>query len=328
MTAPAGASLTAPSPLGEGAAATPSRGGAAPPPKRLRSVRRWWRMGGPAKVLFALPMLFIFGYFAWWPIIDGLVMSVQRTDLIGDDAFVGWSNFTYVLSDPLLPKAIGNTLYFAFLAVLFGFPLPLLLATFMAELRGMRRFYSVLAYLPVLIPPVVAVLLWQFFYSPDAAGLFNTILGWVGLDPLPWLNSTTLVMPSIVLSATWAGAGGAVIIYLAAMTSVSRDLYEAAELDGAGIFARTWHVTFPQIRGIVLIMLLLQIINTMQVFTEPFIFTRGGPDNASLTILLMIYNYAFINGDFGAATALSVLLAVFLSMVSALYFLLTRRFSR
>ncbi|RXZ68644.1 carbohydrate ABC transporter permease [Agromyces albus] len=292
---------------------------------RRRSFRSWVTSGGVTKIAFALPLLFIFGYFSWGPIVDGIVMSVQNTNLVDDPEFVGWSNFEYVLTDPLLPKAAANTLYYAFLALVFGFPVPLLLATFMAELRGTRRLYSVLAYLPVIVPPVVAVLLWKFFYSPEPTGLFNTVLGWIGAGPFAWLNSADIVMPAIVLESTWAYAGSTVIIYLAALTAVQRDLYEAAELDGAGIIRRTWHITLPQIRGVLLIMLLLQVINTMQVFTEPFIFTGGGPNNASTTLLLMIYNYAFIDGDFGAATALSVLLAAFLGLLSAGYFVATRR---
>lgn len=295
------------------------------PRTRRRSFRSWVTSGGVTKIVFALPLLFIFGYFSWGPIVDGIVMSVQNTNLVDDPEFVGWSNFEYVLTDPLLPKATVNTLYYAFLALVFGFPIPLLLATFMAELRGTRRLYSVLAYLPVIVPPVVAVLLWKFFYSPEPTGLFNTVLGWIGAGPFAWLNSAEIVMPAIVLEATWAYAGSTVIIYLAALTAVQRDLYEAAELDGAGIIRRTWHITLPQIRGVLLIMVLLQIINTMQVFTEPFIFTGGGPNNASTTLLLMIYNYAFIDGDFGAATALSVLLAAFLGLLSAGYFFATRR---
>jgi multiple sugar transport system permease protein len=298
---------------------------ASTPRTRRRSFRSWVTSGGLTKLAFALPLLFIFGYFSWGPIVDGIVMSVQYTNLVDDPEFVGWSNFAYVLTDPLLPKAAVNTLYYAFLALLFGFPVPLLLATFMAELRGTRRLYSVLAYLPVIVPPAVAVLLWKFFYSPEPTGLFNTVLGWIGAGPFAWLNSADIVMPAIVIEATWAYSGSTVIIYLAALTAVQRDLYEAAELDGAGIFRRTWHITLPQIRGVMLIMLLLQIINTMQVFTEPFIFTGGGPNNASTTLLLMIYNYAFIDGDFGAATALSVLLAAFLGLLSAGYFVATRR---
>ena len=291
----------------------------------LRGLRAWRERGGLAALLFALPVILIFAYFAWGPILRGLVMSVQHTNLIGPVEWVGLENFTYVLADPLLGVAVRNTLWFSLLAMLFGFPVPLFLAVFLAELRGRRWIFTLLAYLPVVVPPVVAILLWKFFYDPSSAGLFNVVLGWVGIPNQPWLNSAEMAMPAIVLEATWAGAGSAVIIYLAALTAVRTELYEAAELDGAGIWSRVWHVTLPQIRGVILIMLLLLLIGAMQVFTEPYLFTGGGPRNATLTILLMIYNYAFVFGDYGAATALSLMLAAALAVLSVIYQLVTRR---
>jgi multiple sugar transport system permease protein len=137
-------------------------------------------------------------------------------------------------------------------------------------------------------------------------------------------------MPSLVLEATWAAAGGTIIIYLAALTSVSPDLYDAAEIDGAGIWKKVWHVTLPQLRGVLLITFILQIIGTAQVFLEPFLFTNGGPANSTSTLLLLIYRYAFQNslgGNYGAATALSVMLAVFLAIFSLIYFRLTKSWS-
>jgi len=270
----------------------------------------------------------IFAYFAWGPILRAFVMSVQRTNLVDPVEWVGLENFAYVLADPLLGTAVRNTLWFALLALIFGFPVPLFLAVFMAELRGRRWLYTVLAYLPVMVPPVVAILLWKTFYDPSSTGLFNAILGWLGIPPQPWLNSPEMAMPAIVLEATWAGAGSAVIIYLAALTAVRTELYEAAELDGAGIWSRVWHVTLPQMRGVILIMILLLLIGAMQVFTEPYLFTGGGPMNATVSVMLMIYNYAFLFGDYGAATALSVLLAVALGILSGAYQLATRRWSQ
>ena len=303
------------------------RAGAPPGRQRRRGFTRWWRGGGLAAVLFALPAMLVFAYFSWGPIVRGLAMSVQSSGTTAPAHFVGAENFSYVLTDPLLPTAVLNTLYFALLALAFGFPLPLFLAVFFAELRRRRWVFTVLAYLPVVVPPVVAILLWQVFYNPTPDGLFNAALATVGLGPYPWLNSPTMAMPAIVLAATWASAGSAVIIYLAALSGVRAELYEAAELDGAGIWARVRHVTIPQLRGVILVMLLLQLIGTMQVFTEPFLFTGGGPQNATLTILLMIYNYAFVDGDYGAATALSLLLSVVLVVLSIAYQFATRRWS-
>jgi multiple sugar transport system permease protein len=201
----------------------------------------------------------------------------------------------------------------------------------MSSVKRLKGLYSVLAYLPVVVPPVVAVLLWKFFYDGSADGVLNTILGWVNLGPYAWLSSPTLAMPSLVVEATWAAAGGTVIIYLAALIGVPGELYDAAEVDGAGIWQKVWHVTMPQLRGVLFITFILQIIGTVQVFLEPYLFTGGGPANATLTILLMIYNYAFgrsLGGDYGAATALSVMLAAFLAILSLVYFKLTSSWSK
>jgi multiple sugar transport system permease protein len=268
------------------------------------------RLLGP--VVFLLPMLLIFGLFSWWPIVRSFVMSVQQTNLVTPAEFVGLDNFRAVLDDPLLTTAVQNTAWFAVLALVIGYPVPLILAVVMSDVRRARGLYSLLAYLPVVVPPAVAVLLWRFFYDAEPTGVFNTILGKVGLGPVPWLEDPSWAMPSLVLEATWAAAGGTVIIYLAALVSVPPELYDAAEADGAGILAKVWHVTLPHLRGIMLITLILQIIGTSQVFLEPYLFTDGGPDNATLTVLLLVYDYAFANttgGDYGKATALSLMLA-------------------
>ncbi len=298
-------------------------------PARRRSPATWVRGGGLSNLIFLLPVIVIFGVFSWFPIVRALLMSVQETNLV-DTQFVGLDNFRYVLADPLLWTAVRNTAYFAFLALLFGYPIPLVAAVLMSEVRRYKGLYSALAYLPVVVPPVVAVLLWKFFYDAGPNGVFNTILGWVGLGPYPWLQDATTAMPSLVLAATWAGAGGTIIIYLAALTSVPPELYDAAEVDGAGVWRKVWHVTMPQLRGVLFITLILQIIGTAQVFLEPYLFTGGGPANSTITILLLIYNYAFANslgGNYGAATALSLMLALALAAFSALYFRLTRSWS-
>jgi multiple sugar transport system permease protein len=285
---------------------------------------------GLSTLAFLLPLLLIFGLFSWFPIVRSLIMSVQETNLISTPTFVGLDNFARVVADPLFGKAVSNTAYFALLALIIGYPIPLVLAVVMSETRRFKGLYSALAYLPVVVPPVVSVLLWRFFFDASPTGVFNSILGWVGLGPLPWLQDSGTAMPSIVLEATWAGAGGTVIIYLAALLSVPRELYDAAEVDGASIWQKIWHVTLPQLRGVLFITLILQLIATSQLFTEPFLFTGGGPANATLTVLLLIYHYAFQNslgGDYGMAAALSIMLAAFLGVFTAVYFWLTRSWS-
>lgn len=297
------------------------------PPSGRAPFTSWVRRGGPIVALFALPTIAVFAVFAWWPLLRGLVMSFQRTNFIVT-SWVGFDNFDRVLSDPFLGQAALNTGYFTILAALFGFPVPLLAATFIAEMRRTRHLATVLVFIPVILPPVVTILLWREFYDPGPTGLFNSLLGGVGLGPVPWIQDSLTAMPSLVLMATWAAFGQGTIIFLAALMSIQTELYEAAEIDGASLMRRFWHITLPQLRTVILVLLLLQIIGTLQVFTEPFLLTNGGPENKTLTILLLIYNYAFVYGDFGAATALSLMLAIVLAIVSAAYLYLTRRWSR
>ncbi len=298
--------------------------------RRRHNPITWVQRGGLTTLIFLLPLLLIFGVFSWTPIVEAVVMSFQKTNLVTAPVFVGWDNFVAVFEDPVFWIAVRNTGYFAGLALLFGYPIPLVAAVLMSEVRRMKGLYSVLAYLPVVIPPVVSVLLWKIFYDASPTGVFNTILGWFGIPPQPWIQDAATAMPSLVLEATWAGAGGTIIIYLAALTSVAPDLYDAAEVDGASIWGKIWHVTLPQLRGILFITLILQIIATAQVFLQPFLFTGGGPVDSTMTILLLIYQYAFtqsLGGAYGQATALSLMLAVFLAILSVVYFRLTARWS-
>jgi multiple sugar transport system permease protein len=302
--------------------------------ERLRdrySPVSWVRSGGLAALLFALPMLAIFTAFSWFPIARLVVLSFQHTNLIDPPTWAGLQNFRDVINDPLFMTAVKNTAYFAVLALIFGYPIPLMAAVLISESRRFRGTYSALAYLPVVLPPVVGVLLWKYvFYEPSSVGLFNTVLGWVGIGPYGWLQSPGTAMPALVVESTWANAGTTVIIYLAALMSVDRDLYDAASVDGAGLWRKVWHITVPQLRGVLLVTFMLQIIGTAQVFLEPYLFTSGGPANATLTVLLLVYQYAFGNSvgvGFGEAAALSLMVAAFLAVFSLAFMRLTRSWS-
>jgi len=298
--------------------------------ERRQRVRFRITRDGLSTFVFLLPLLVVFGLFAWFPILRALVMSVQETNLVSTPTFVGLDNFGAVLRDPQFGIAVANTAWFALLALVFGFPVPIILAVLMSEVRRGRGWYSALAYLPVVIPPVVSVLLWRFFYNASPTGVFNSVLGAVGLGPLPWLQSSASAMPSIVIEATWANAGATVIIYLAALVGVAPELYDAADVDGASIWRKIRHITLPQLRNVLILTLILQLIATAQLFTEPLLFTSGGPNNATLTVLLLIYRYAFQNslgGDYGMAAALSLMLAAFLAVFTAGYYWLTRSWS-
>jgi multiple sugar transport system permease protein len=264
-----------------------------------------------------------FAFFSWYPLVRGVILSFQQVNFVTDPWWVGLDNYRALFDDPLFYTAWKNTIYFTGLALIFGFALPFFIAVLLNEFRHLTGFFRVLVYLPVMLPPIVSVLLWRYFYDPGN-GLFNTILRGVGLPESQWTQSSKTAMISLVLVSTWANMGGATLMYLAGLQGISGELYEAAELDGASIWQRLRFVTIPQMRFIMLVLLLLQIIATMQVFIEPYQLTgTSSPD--TITVMVLIYRYAFtVNNDFGLAAAMSVLLFVVLGLFSALYLRLTR----
>ncbi|MEU7498702.1 sugar ABC transporter permease [Streptomyces griseofuscus] len=272
---------------------------------------------------FLLGGLLCFVLFSWYPAIRAVVIAFQKYTPGSPPQWVGTANFTRVWHDPDFAAAWRNTLYFTLLALLIGFAVPFLLALVLNELRHAKAFFRVVVYLPVMIPPVVSALLWKWFYDPGA-GLANEALRFVHLPTSNWSNGTDTALVSLVIVATWANMGGTVLVYLAALQSIPGELYEAAELDGANLLQRIRHVTVPQTRFVIMMLMLLQITATMQVFTEPFVITGGGPESATVTVLYLIYKYAFLYNDFGGACALSVMLLLLLGAFSAGYLRLTR----
>jgi multiple sugar transport system permease protein len=272
---------------------------------------------------FLAGALVCFALFSWYPLARGVLLSFQQVNFVTDPYWVGLDNFRALFADPLFWTAWKNTLLFTGLALVLGFALPFFLAVLLGELRHFAGYFRVLVYLPVMLPPIVSVLLWRYFYDPGN-GLFNTALRGVGLPESQWTQSPRTAMISLVLVSTWANLGGATLIYLAGLQGVPGELYEAAELDGASVWQRVRHVTIPQLRFVILVLLLLQIVATMQVFIEPYQLTgTSNPD--TVTVLVLIYRYAFtVNNDFGLAAAMSVLLFVVLAAFSALYLRLTR----
>jgi multiple sugar transport system permease protein len=274
--------------------------------------------------LFLLPALLIFGLFVWYPIILGFIMSFQSVDLINPATWVGWANFRAVFSDPLFGIAWRNTLEYTGYALLFGYALPIILALLVNEMRHGKGFFRLAFYLPVMMSPIVTAFLWRWIYNPDS-GLLNALLNLVHLPGGLWLETPSSALPALVVITTWSNAGATILIYLAALQGVPASLYEAAEIDGANLWRRLWHVTLPNIRPIMLLMLILQIIATMQIFTEPFAITGGGPQNATTSVVMLIYNYAFQYDNLGEASALAVLLFLALAVFALIYMRMTRR---
>ncbi|MEU8196641.1 sugar ABC transporter permease [Microbispora amethystogenes] len=272
---------------------------------------------------FLCGALICFAFFSWYPMIREVFLSFQKNNFVSDPVWVGFDNFRAVFADSAFWPAWRNTAVFTLLALVIGYLVPFAAAIVLNELRHARAYLRFVVYLPVMLPPAVSVLLFKWFYDPGA-GLFNQILGFFGVPPLSWLDSSGTALVSLVIVSTWMNLGSGTLIYLAALQTIPGELYEAAELDGAGILRRLWHVTIPQTRLILLVMLLLQVIATMQVFIEPFMLTGGGPENATVTVAYLMYQYAFNFGNFGGGGALGLMLMIVLMVFSVVYLRVAR----
>ncbi|GAA4603250.1 sugar ABC transporter permease [Actinoallomurus liliacearum] len=302
--------------------AAPRRSSSHPAGPRRSASRRSVRRGLSAYG-FLCGALICFAVFSWYPIVREALLGFQKTNFVGRSEWVGLDNFRRVADDPAFGSAWLNTLEFTGLALLCGYVLPFLTAIVLNELRHARAYLRFVVYLPVMLPPAVAVLLFKWFYDPGP-GLFNQVLHLAHLPGLNWLDSTSTALLSLVIVSTWMNMGSGTLIYLAALQSVQSELYEAAELDGAGLFRRIWHVTIPQTRLILLVMLLLQVIATMQVFVEPYLLTGGGPQDATVSVVYLMYLYAFRFNSYGGGSALGLMLMLVLMVFSAVYLRVTR----
>jgi multiple sugar transport system permease protein len=295
---------------------------------RLTAPRQFGRMrrrvvDNVTAYVFMAAGIVCFALFAWYPLAKGIELSLQQNNFVDPAEWVGLENFRNVVADPLFVTAWKNTFEFTGLALLIGFGAPFLAAVVFNELRHLQGFFRSAVYLPVILPPAVSILLWQYFYDPGD-GLFNRVLRTVHLPTSQWVESPRMAMISLVLVATWMNMGAAVILYLAGLKAIPSELYEAAEIDGATVWQRFRHITLPSMRYLLLVLLLLQVIATMQVFTEPYLLT-GTTDPATVTVMVLVYRYAFsVNQDIGLAAAMSMILFVVLAMLSAVYLWLTR----
>ncbi|MEU4920383.1 MULTISPECIES: carbohydrate ABC transporter permease [Streptomyces] len=298
----------------------PSRPAGSVPPRSsfAKSLRRHLTAHA-----FLIGALICFALFSWYPMIREFFLAFQKTDN-GQVSWAGLDNLRTVVNDPVFWQAWRNTLLFTVLALVFGFLVPFVVALVINEFRHGKGYLRLLVYLPVMLPPVASVLLFKYLYDPGY-GLLNELIGFFGLPEQQWLQDPDTSMLSVVVASTWMNMGGAALIYLAALQGIPGELYEAAELDGAGLLRKIWHVTIPQTRLILSLMLLMQIISTMQVFVEPFLLTGGaGPEGSTTTVVYLIYQYAFNFNNYGAAAALGLLLLVLLAGFSAAYVKLSR----
>jgi len=274
--------------------------------------------GQIAAYIFLLPALMLYAVFAWFPIIQSILMSLHDVRLGGEWTWVGLDNFALMLRDPAFEDAWRNSLEFAFWSLALGYLVPVIIAILVREMRQGKGFFRVVYFLPTVVPTAIAVIIWRFIYDPDI-GILNEFLGQFGVSRLLWLQDATLAKPALVAVMTWGAFGTTALIYLASLQDVAQELYEAAELDGATPLQRIRHISLPHLYPVMSLMFVLQVIAVVQVFTEPFLLTSGGPGRATLTPAMHIYNRAFIRFDMGYASAWSVTMIVILGAFSIIY---------
>jgi multiple sugar transport system permease protein len=288
------------------------------PQSRRRVARRQVVRRHIAGWLFASPWIVGFVLWTLGPMLASLALSFTEWDLISQPQWVGLRNYQELLADALVWKTLSVTTLYAVVSV----PLHLVIGMALAMLlnrpiRGVR-IYRTLLYLPAVLSGVAVALLWRWLLSADF-GLVNLLLSYVGIQGPSWLGDERWALPSLIVMSLW-GVGAGTIVYLAGLQGIPTDLYEAAEVDGAQGWARFRHITLPMMTPVLFFQLIVGVIAALQTFTQAFIITKGGPNNATNFVLLYLYRNAFQYFRMGFASALAWVLFIYILLLTLLMF--------
>ncbi|MBC7541461.1 MAG: sugar ABC transporter permease [Candidatus Sericytochromatia bacterium] len=256
--------------------------------------------------LFLAPALAVLGVFFVWPLLHALYLSVTYYQLGGGSSWAGLAHYAHLWRDPLFWKATGQT----FLYLVGVVPPLVILSLGLAiavnqKLPGIRLFRAAY-YLPVVVSMVVVGIAWRWLYAEQ--GLLNALLGGIGMASIGWLTSPDLAIWSVMAVTVWKGLGYYMVIYLAGLQTIPRDLFEAAELDGATTAQAHWAVTVPLMRPSIALVSIISSISALKVFTEIFVMTGGGPLDRTQTLVYYVYEQGFTNADFSYACAVGMVL--------------------
>lgn len=263
-----------------------------------RRLREW-----AAGYFFAAPFIIGFLVFYAYPMAYSLWISFQKWDLLTPPKYVGWANFTKALQDPIANLSLYNSAYYTIFAVPLQLIFAFALALALTQSLRMRDLYRAGFYMPMIIPLVASAVVWQRVFHPEF-GILNEVLGWIGIPPQKWLFEPSLAKPSFILMSFWM-IGRMMVIFIAGLGNIPTTLYEAASLDGAGVWGRLRHVTIPLMTPLIFYNMIIAIINSFQSFVPAQIITEGGPVNSTLFVVLNIYRQGFSYFNMGYAAALS-----------------------
>lgn len=275
--------------------------------------------------LIMLPSLILFAFFVWEPLLENIRLSLYSATRFELEEFVGLANYAKVLRSPDFMDAFVNTFKYTFWSLVIGYLVPIILGILISETVHFRGLFRVGIYFPNIIPGLATIWIWIYFFMPGENGVLNIILSKIGISPQIWLNDPKWTIPLIIVTMTWKAAGSTALIYMARISSISPDLYEAATIDGAGIWKRIRHITIPAIIPLASTLLIMQFISVFQILYEPMVMKNGGPNNASISLLMLMYRYGFRDFDFPAAAALSVMVCIILVILSGIYMKATAR---
>lgn len=289
--------------------------------KRLgqrRSRYGRWRLDLGAWALM-IPGLVLFAFFIWEPLAEALRLSLYETKGMRLIRFVGFDNFSSVFRQPDFWPAVRNTFLYMLWSLVIGYLLPIILAIFIHESVRGKSLFRTAVYLPNIVPGLATVFLWRYVFKSDDYGAMNMLLSVFGIPAQDYLNNASRVIPMIVITMTWKGAGATALLYLAGLQGINPELYEAAVIDGANVKQRVWHVTVPQLYNLARTLLILQVIAVFQILYEPLVMTNGGPNNASVSLMQLVFRYAFEYYDYSRASAVSVIVGAMLVLLTLLY---------
>jgi ABC-type sugar transport system permease subunit len=264
--------------------------------------------------IFVLPYVIFFVTFVAYPLIFSFVLMFHRWNLVSPMEWVGLKNFMRLVRDPLFFTSLFNTVTFLCLHIPLQIVAALGFALLLnARIRG-RGLFRGIYFLPVVVSGVAVTILWQQLFSYDE-GVLNSLLRLVGVGRVPWLIDSKIAMASIALMATWKNVGIYIVLFLAGLQGIPKELYEAARIDGATPFRQFRHITLPMLNPTIIIIVVLSTIGGFSLFIEPYVLTGGGPMQSTLSGMLYIYNQAFYFGHMGYAATLGFVYAAILFLV-------------
>jgi len=264
--------------------------------------------------LFISPYALHFAVFIGFPLVFTLVLLFHRWDIVSPMVWIGLDNFAKLFRDHLFWQAMLNTGIFLLLHIPLQIGGALFLAIQLNQRIKLRGFFRAAFFLPVVVSGVVISILWDQLYAKDT-GVLNALLAQIGLAKIGWLTEPFFAMPAIALMATWKNVGLYIVLFLVGLQSVPIQMYEAADIEGAGAWQKFWKVTLPMLNPTIFMVVILSTIGGFSLFIEPYIMTGGGPMNRTLSAMLYIYKQGFFFSHMGYAATLGFAFAVIVLLV-------------